>query len=70
MPTLLDHSAQEHCERTSEDRDYTRSTLDSTVVRESKRSYPKGLVTPALICELLAHPTFALFHLGKEEVMG
>ena len=31
---------------------------------------PEGLVTQALISELLAHPTFALFHLGKAEVMG
>jgi hypothetical protein len=30
----------------------------------------KGLVTPALISELFAHPPFALFHLGKEEVLG
>ena len=31
---------------------------------------PEGLVTPALISELLAHPKFALFHLGEDEVMG
>jgi hypothetical protein len=31
---------------------------------------PEGLVTPALISELLAHPKFALFHLGKEDVMA
>jgi Sulfotransferase family len=30
----------------------------------------EGLVTPALISKLLAHPKFALFHLGKEEVIG
>jgi Sulfotransferase family len=30
---------------------------------------PKGLVTPALIWDLLAHPNFSLFHLCKEEVM-
>src|SRR5689334_3439839 len=31
---------------------------------------PEGLVTPALISELLAHPKFALFHLPPEEVRG
>jgi hypothetical protein len=30
----------------------------------------EGLVTPALISELLAHPKFALFHLGEDEVRG
>ena len=30
---------------------------------------PEGLVTPDLIAKLLAHPKFALFRLGREDLM-